>query len=296
MKNSLGIIRIAGSTKTHFYFQTCRAGELISTNKGLDNFTLSNYKITPNVVSSGFQYIVDSPKLIIYEKNSRSFSMNDLQQEKKPFTYHFPRSLCSRAVKISDSYIFRGFDTSVHTVDQIFFKANPNTNITYIENGISERLNDAGISTDGHLDYDTTFHMVTYTYFYKSELKGLDTNLNLLYKTNTIDNTPGYTITAGHFRENNKLKFTNIAPSKLINYLVRISEGKLFINSLIKASNEVADTFKKNNVIDIYDLRNGMYIKSLYIVRYKDEQLQDFSVIDGKLLALYPHYLILYSL
>ncbi|SMC98093.1 hypothetical protein [Pedobacter nyackensis] len=159
---------------------------------------------------------------------------------------------------------------------------------------------DQFFSNDGFYSYDKASERIIYGYFYRGEFLCLDTNLNLLYKANTIDTnktaqvyTIKRTVPIG-----NKFtsRYTQTKPPKFINKSISISNGVLYIQSLLKADNQSAEDFKNNYIVDSYSIEKGIYINSFYIPRIKGKSLSYFKVFYNNLYAIYGDILLIYKI
>ena len=81
-----------------------------------------------------------------------------------------------------------------------------------------------------------------------------------------------------------------------MNDLGAVAEGKLFLQSMLKADNELPLDFAENTVIDAYSVTNGNYVASFYIPPYKGHKPNQFNVINKKLYAIYGNTVVVYDL
>lgn len=288
------IVDIAGVTKTQIYFKTRIPGILLTTDYNLKNKKYINLNI-PNKDKIGalFSYIIDSNEIQILAGNLQS--VISVKQGENIKIHGFNTGVFSRGVLIGpNSYIFRGFDTSLKTVDQIFIKKNSLTGKVAIENNISEKNNDAGISTDGALRYDSKTHLITYTFYYRNTFMCLDTNLNLKYLGHTID-----TINTSQTKIEKVLSgtaITNTTPKRFINSKISVSNGLMFNNSNLKSDNENPEDFERKSVIDVYDIKTGKYKISFYLSNMENEKMTHFKVIDDIVIVLYKKHIATFKL
>ena len=122
-----------------------------------------------------------------------------------------------------------------------------------------------------------------------------DTSLSLIYKTHTIDTTNTYQIETGSIGTPTEKVYTNIMPSRIVNWESDVSEGKLYINSWMKADNESLPQFNNHSVIDVYDIITGAYQKSFYIPFFKGEKMESFKVYKNEVIVVYKNYIAVYS-
>jgi hypothetical protein len=292
MLRSEDVADLSGHSASCLYFKTKKPDRLIITDYQLRN---SKYLIlnSPNdkTITSRFSCIVDSPQISILAANVPAIIETQLGKDYK--VYKLSTSLFTRSASIgNNSYVLRGFDKSINTPDQIFLKTNTKTGSISKEINISEKNNDAGISTDGALHFDNRTNLIIYSFYYKNHFLCLDTNLALVYKGNTIDSFTSSSLKVGS-TEN---IITNTSPKRFVNANSSVSNGYLYNNSQIKADNETNDKFTNNSVIDIYDIKNGTYRESLYIPSYKKEKMSKFRVVDDLIIAFYKNHIVSYRL
>ncbi len=197
----------------------------------------------------------------------------------------------TRGVSISPaSFILRGPDPS--SKDQVFMKVQ-GKKVTY-EQGISEVHNDAGISTDGTLNFDAQTGLLAYTYFSRNRILCFDTNLMHAFTMHTIDTEATYrplTIAL-----NGGKSITNDKPMRFVNRYTCTNEGKLYVHSSLKADNEKEEVWSKNAAIDVYDLSGRTYQGSFYLPRLNGEKMKRFRVDHDRIFVGYDDYTAIYSL
>lgn len=154
---------------------------------------------------------------------------------------------------------------------------------------------------DGRLFYDRKNSIILYMYYYKGEIICLDTNLNKLYISKTIDTVRTPQIKTTLLQE--KVKGGRVVsrsliqktPPKLVNIYVTTHKSNMYIISRLKADNESSSDFSHNQVIDVYDLSSGKYKSSFYIPKYKRNRLTQFIVKGDLLIAIFGKNLVSYQ-
>jgi hypothetical protein len=211
--------------------------------------------------------------------------------------FHFPGNLFSQAV-ISENgnYILRVYQKLNGKWDQIFIRWNPEKNKLLTKQNIFEKKGDAGFSTDGILLFDKITNRILYLSYYSNEFFCMDTLMNTLYKAHTIDTFSNANVKVLQEVSNYSRSFTNVAPLKLISLESRAVNSKLFIHSGIRADNETLNGFEDHDVIDVYEISNGHYLKSFYIPIYNKERLKDFDISGNKIIVLYSNRIMIYSI
>lgn len=205
-------------------------------------------------------------------------------------TFRFPPAICSRVVKINkDEYIFRGLEKRQQQINQVFFKGNSKTGkITLEPNPIFDKTGDGGMLTDGSLAYDETNKQLIYTLFYKNQFIVFDTSFQVLYRHRTIDT---FSVNATQIANVNsgqhEQTITNNTPKRQINGFCEVCQGKLYILSKVKADNENSTDNRKHTVIDIYNLKDGSYLNSLYLPHYDNETVRKIKITGNSIIAIY---------
>ncbi|TCD01235.1 hypothetical protein [Pedobacter psychroterrae] len=158
---------------------------------------------------------------------------------------------------------------------------------------------DGFFSTDGKIHYDKKHSRIFYLFFHRGEFLCLDTNLNLVYNAKTIDTVRSAKIKFGAYKD----KFVNgiliksrnlIAPLETVNRSITTDEDYVYIHSYLRSDNESKSTYLKNESIDIYLLKNGKYVHSFYLPRYKNTRLRDFKVRGEYIFAIYGNHVLSY--
>ena len=161
-------------------------------------------------------------------------------------------------------------------------------------NGLLEKQSDGLFELDGILNYDKTTGSLIYVYHYKNKFICMDTLLHLIYKGKTIDTVEHAHITAAYLPAENAYYLAS--PPRIVNKKSYASNNQLFVLSALKANNENSRDFSNASVIDVYNLRNGIYKYSFYLYNYKGSHLNYFEVYENTLVAIFDHYLLTYKL
>ncbi len=296
-KKNQEVTDICGATPYHLYFKTKTPGRILITNHDLQTTQYSTLNVTNDKKTASLFYcFVDSPWVSILAGNVPAAIIS--QFDKTATTYKFPAGSFTRAVMLAPySYVLRSFDSTLKMADQIFIKGNPASGYLERKKNIIATKHDAGLATDGLLNYDKMTHLITYVFFYQNQFLCLDTNLNVVYNRNTIDTTNTNRTQTGNFFSARKTNtFTTTGPARFINGRSCVDNKKLYINSKLKADNETDENFMHNSVIDVYNIKNGQYESSFYIPSYKGENMINFKIINRIIIVLYKTYMISYRL
>ncbi|MCY1525831.1 hypothetical protein D9M68_608260 [compost metagenome] len=153
---------------------------------------------------------------------------------------------------------------------------------------------DGFFCTDGTLKFDAVSAKLFYVYAYRGQFICLDTNLNMLYQAKTIDTITTAKIKINEDKQKNTTSLSQAKPAEIVNRNFLIDKDEIWVLSALKADNEDLFDFKNNSVMDVYHAKNGKYIHSFYIPKYKGIKLRGFYVKDGFLFCIFDHYLVKY--
>jgi hypothetical protein len=197
------------------------------------------------------------------------------------------------AVPLSNSsFALRTFRK--HALDYNLAKETINPVSAKIFSNILEQRNDGIFGNDGMLVYDRNASLLVYIYFYRNQYICMDTNLNIVYRANTIDTTAKGNIKMANIKTDNT--FTLAAPPIVVNRNSCVQNKILFINSGLKADNENKTVFNNSSVIDLYDVEKGKYKHSVYIPNYNGEKMKQFYILNNNCIGVISgHYLLLYQ-
>jgi hypothetical protein len=154
---------------------------------------------------------------------------------------------------------------------------------------VPEKQGERIFSSDGMLTATGNNSRIFYSYYYRNQFVCLDTNLKVLYKNKTIDTVSHAQISVAKINSLNQLTLSK--PPVFVNVHSGANNNYLFIHSALKADNEVSGAMKKLNDIDVYAVKDGRYLFSLYVPNFLGEKLRDFRVSGQNLVVIYDHYL-----
>jgi hypothetical protein len=153
--------------------------------------------------------------------------------------------------------------------------------------------------SDGQLYYDKPSSKLFYMFFHRGEFLCLDTNLNLLFKTKTIDTVHKANIKLGSYSQKQpggKIKVvTSIKAPAPINRYFTISEDHIYILSGLKADNQDKTFSLKNESIDVYSIENGSYLYSFTLPKLQGYRVSEFKVKGNIIIATYRNYLVTFK-
>lgn len=242
------------------------------------------------------QVVVDHPQVYVMDGISPAILRGILP---KPYMERFMLNntfFTNPTVSLSpSSFVFRTIDKTLGQYILTKKKLGPDSSYIHYASDILEKQVDGVFCTDGMLHHNREMNILVYIYYYRNQFICMDTNLNLLYKGNTIDTISQAKIKVAEIQSNNSI--TLASPPFLVNKKSCVYGNWLFINSNLIADNEDKRTFQKSNVIDVYNLKaRGTYEFSFYISHYQGHKMKGFQVLKDRLFAIHDRYLLSYQL
>ncbi len=244
--------------------------------------TLSTYISAGLNVKPPYFYLVDGYSPFIIGGRLEYLSVNfNVKEDPLYFLNAIPLS--------NSSYIAVHYDQKL---GQTVLSKISNKNEIHTDHQLITKQLDGMFCTDGMLEEDEQTSTIVYAYFHRNEYVVMDTSLNLRYRGTTIDTVSHAQLKLNYIDGVPKLA----SPPKSINKQICASDGYLFVRSGLWADNEDRQVFKRNTVLDVYDLKKGKYKGSFYLPRLKKQEADTFKVFKDTLVALYGQYLVTYRL
>lgn len=163
-----------------------------------------------------------------------------------------------------------------------------------IENkSILEKQLDGIFCTSGQLLYNEFINRMVYMYHFRNQILITDTNLNLKYSFRTIDPIDSVRIAIGEIKSENTKVLTE--HNKVVNNRCAHWKHYLFIQSKIMGKSEDKMQFEKSDVLDIYDIRDGKYLYSIYLVMQGEDHISDFWVAENSIYTIAGKYIYRYA-
>lgn len=157
--------------------------------------------------------------------------------------------------------------------------------ITSLSPSLLTKQGDGLYSSDGFLRYSKASNVLVYLYFYRNEYLVIDPrSLALLHTGHTIDTVQHAHISPVKMKEGT---YSMDSPPLIVNAQARIEGETLYVHSLIRGNGEDAKRFKRDALIDTYDLKNHGYKKSFYLPVSDRKQIENFTVIEKYVFAIY---------
>jgi len=238
---------------------------------------------------------IDSPFIFVFHSKSNSVEIYPLNTSQLLSTYC--RTLqgirFNMAIPVSSSSLaLRSVDTALK--QNIISKVNLITNAIKKQPKSLDKQLDGFFCTDGLMKKDPITDRLLYMYYYRNLLVCLDSNLNILYKSHTIDSNTTAKLKIGEIKSSEF--YTLAVPEVKVNQAVAIGLGSVFIKSGLLSDNENRQHFSKASVIDQYLESTGAYEGSFYIPDFSGFKISDFRILGNTLITLQGHYLVTYSL
>ncbi len=283
-----------------------------SKNIYLGNSTAPNYVLVSNFSSSESTLIklsvpqdkkmawstittaIDSPSIYMMEGIVPSILNGNLKDKILYYQENNKKVHFDKWVPLNPlSFVMRTYDTNLH--QNLLVKSKINSfDLIPTQKYLLEKQLDGFFCTDGALIHAQNSNKIFYLYYYRNQFVCLDTNLNMLYKANTIDTNSVVKIQIAKIESAKRITFSN--PPFVVNKGGVVWGDKFFVRSALTARNENLKVSKVSAVIDVYSVNNGSYLYSFYISDYQDQKLSDFRIYDSTLVAMYDNHLRKYRL
>jgi len=193
------------------------------------------------------------------------------------------------------SYVIRTYDTTLR--QNILAKISIRSG--EISRYVLEKQKDGIFCTDGKLKYDFDKKLLMYMYYYRNQFVCLDTNLNVVYKGNTIDTTTHANIDVSEIESK---RYSGVrtsmlsTPPRSINKNLCITDSLLLIQSSIAADNEDIERFENSSVLDVYSMLNRKYKFTLYIPDLNGRKIQSLYAKENRLYIVVDKSIFLYRM
>lgn len=166
-------------------------------------------------------------------------------------------------------------------------KLNLRTGEAHFDTTILKKQIDGLFCVNGQVSIDEATGNIAYAYSYRNEFVVLDSSLNLLCASNTVDTTSRAKIRLVDDPGSGTRYLAS--PPVVVNKAVSLFDDHLFICSSMTADNDDHERMNNYSPIDIYGISSGKYLGSFLIPHYHGTPLTEFRVIGKNLIvALYP--------
>lgn len=191
----------------------------------------------------------------------------------------------------STRFIFREQNEKGSSIGMLDLKKN--RAITY-NPAILQKQVDGVFDVDGQLLLDKKTKEVVYIYAYRNQFTGIDTNLNVLYRGQTIDTISEANIKIATVQNRGQRKLS--APALVVTNSAASYGGLLFAHSGILGRFEPEEMWSVASIVDIYRLSDRSYITSIYVHDTDRKKMRSFVVEGNRLYAIAGTKLVLYEL
>lgn len=251
----------------------------------IDHGSFPKPRVGKIAILSPYFFLADLVEFRVYRGKMKDWRLTEeIHKPGEFFTELVPLSIHSLALRTYRS------DEGVFALS----KENYVTNEWRTEPSLLEKQLDGIFCTDGMLQFDRTFSKVVYTYFSRNQFICTDSSLQLLYRGTTIDTSSHVSFKIGKLP--GRSGYTMASPPHIVNRRTSVSDNTLYVNSTLVADNENEEIFKRVDVLDIYDLADGQYERSIYLQRHKGKKLTHFMVDQDRVFTLTETILQAYQL
>lgn len=231
---------------------------------------------------SPYFYIADGVEPVIYRGRTGQWEADRFGYDDHAyFTQIIPIGNASFAIRTNMPGSF----------DNVLGKVQSDSPRIQLKPSLLQKQIDGVFCTDGQLLYNRDLKQLIYMYYYRNEYIVYDTSLQLSYRGHTIDTFSRAQINVGYI---NSSKSKQLMSKTTVNIRGATSGNYLFIMSGLLARNDGKDSFLRNSIIDVYDLRTDNYRFSFSLPKYNQAWARDIFVVDKTLIALYDHYVVQY--
>lgn len=147
---------------------------------------------------------------------------------------------------------------------------------------------DGIFDTDGMLLSNDKLKYVHYIYYYRNEFLTADKNMQLIKKGKTIDTVATAEIKVAKLSQGDRQM---AKPPLIINKASAVYGNLLFIKSKRIGRFEDENMLKDTSILDIYDLKDGSYVSSMYIYHINGMEMSSFKVVENRIYAISGRYL-----
>lgn len=283
MKLPRDVMSICNVDNNTVYLQTTDPGKIYYTSdlKRLDTLRLKLPYIPK--LQRNVHVEVHYPMVYIMAGNARKVITGHIQSDEyQLIDVPTPGSFAKPVLINPNEMIVRCIDTN--SLDALFYKINLSNGSVVPEQGISERLGDAGFAHDGLLLYDKNANKLAYVHYYSNSICLFDTSLQPVGRYHTIDTTliPGISL---RINSEGTKSVTTDAPPQMINGAGVLTGGVLYVRSYLQGDDET--DFAGKLPIDRYSMETGQYLGSYYLPYPRKWVLRDLVANDEVIYLLF---------
>jgi len=147
---------------------------------------------------------------------------------------------------------------------------------------------DGIFDTDGMLIFNDKLKFVHYIYYYRNEFLTAGNKMQLIKKGKTIDTVSKAEIKVAQLSQgDNQMS----KPPLIINKAAAVYGNLLFIKSERIGRFEDEKMLQDASILDVYNLKDGSYVSSMYLYHVKGKEMTRFKVIKNRVYAISGRYL-----
>jgi len=286
---------IAGVTSDKVYMGTIRSAlRLFVCDSGLHNIRPLRLHFPDSVkfTIQSARFAVDSPHVYLSDGITPRFFRGDLQHLEMD-TFLSRSSYFTATTNISPaSFAVRAVNANSRS--NMLLKVQADSPYVIRPPEVLQKQVDGIFCTDGLFRFDKSSNRIVYMYYYRNQYLVLDSNLNVLRTVNTIDTNSIAKISVASTSADGNVMLSS--PPAFVNNTYCLSGDHIFICSALLGDNESPKVVDNGNIVDIYSLKDGNYIRTLYIPKPHNEGLREMCIINNKLLAIYSREYVVYNL
>lgn len=287
---------IAGLTRSRIYLGNVTApAHLLSLSHSLDNTDTLRLAFPkgPKLARPKLRIYVDSVNIYGWENVTPSILTGRMADRSFEYRTLEPKHLFSAPVILSPAtLVAKSYDSLVRR--SVFSKIRLDGSAGDRKADVLETQIDGYFCTDGFLMGDLKNLRMAYIYYYRNQFVCLDSNLNLLYSSNTIDTVSTAHIKVSGLAADNSQRLSS--PPMMVNRKGAMSSEWIFIQSGLKSDGEDLEQFDSSSVIDVYSAVKGKYLFSFYIPDINGQKILYFNFNERTLFVIIDHYLVTYRI
>ncbi len=287
---------IAGLTRSRIYLGNVTAPtHLLSLSHNLDNTDTIRLAFPKGskLARPRLMIYIDSINIYGWENVTPSVLTGRMTDRSLEYYTLEPRHLFSTPVILSPAtLVVKSYDSLVGR--SVFSKIRLDGSAEDKKADVLETQIDGYFCTDGFLTGDSKNVRMAYIYYYRNQFVCLDSNLNLLYSSHTIDTVSTAHIKVSGLAADNSQRLSS--PPMMVNRRGAMNSDWIFIQSGLKSDNEDLNQFGSSSVIDVYSAGKGKYQFSFYIPDIDGQKILYFNFNERMLFVIIDHYLVTYRI
>jgi uncharacterized membrane protein YphA (DoxX/SURF4 family) len=245
------------------------------TNKKYQSLTLT--------VLPPYFYLWDGTEAFVYYGLVSDWKANIWMDQKAFFTAFVPISTNRSFIRAISSKTKENVLGTIGLKDRIAVHLNPQL--------LSKQI-DGQFDTDGTLLYNSQYHKIIYTYYYRNQYVITDTLMKTKALGKTIDTTTRAAIKVKYVQSLQGSKIT--VPVVTVNKRTATYGHYLYIHAGLLGRYEPREVWDTTSIIDVYDFTTNTYLFSFYIDDKVKKKIKDFRVENDVIYTLNGNYLLSY--